>query len=60
VVCKKVFTRTTQFSKSAEKYGTRGHGVYLLLGRIDEEFGFPSMVVDKMAKLPVDEDPWNK
>jgi hypothetical protein len=33
---------------------------YLLLGRIDEEFGFPSMVVDKMAKLPVDEDPRNK
>jgi DNA polymerase-3 subunit alpha len=54
------FFDTTHFPKSLEKYGFRGHGVYLLLGRIDEEFGFPSMVVDKMAKLPVDEDPRNK
>jgi hypothetical protein len=33
---------------------------YPLTVKDDEEFGFPGMVVDKMAKLPVDEDPRNK
>jgi len=53
------FFDTTHFPKSLEKYNFRGHGVYLILGRIEEEFGFPSMVVEKMAKLPVEEDPRN-
>jgi DNA polymerase-3 subunit alpha len=53
------FFDTTHFPKSLEKYNFRGHGVYLILGRIEEEFGFPSMVVEKMAKLPVMEDPRN-
>jgi len=31
-------------------------GTYLLLGKIVEEFGFPSLEVEKMAKLPVKPD----
>ncbi len=53
------FFDTTHFPKSLEKYNFRGHGVYLILGRVEEEFGFPSLVVEKMAKLPVMEDPRN-
>jgi DNA polymerase-3 subunit alpha len=53
------FFDTTHFPKSLEKYNFRGHGVYLILGRVEEEFGFPSLVVEKMAKLPVLEDPRN-
>jgi DNA polymerase-3 subunit alpha len=51
------FFDTTHFPKSLEKYNFRGHGIYLILGRVEEEFGFPSLVVEKMAKLPVEEDP---
>ena len=51
------FFDTTHFPRSLEKYNFRGHGIYLLLGRIEEEFGFPSLVVEKMAKLPVKKDP---
>lgn len=53
------FFDTTHFPKSLEKYNFRGHGVYLILGRVEEEFGFPSLVVEKMAKLPMMEDPRN-
>ena len=53
------FFDTTHFPKSLEKYNFRGHGIYLILGRVEEEFGFPSLVVEKMAKLPVEEDPRN-
>ncbi len=53
------FFDTTHFPKSLEKWNFRGHGVYLILGRVEEEFGFPSLVVEKMAKLPVMEDPRN-
>jgi DNA polymerase-3 subunit alpha len=53
------FFDTTHFPKSLEKYNFRGHGVYLILGRVEEEFGFPGLVVEKMAKLPVMEDPRN-
>jgi DNA polymerase-3 subunit alpha len=51
------FFDTTHFPGSLEKYNFRGHGIYLLLGRIEEEFGFPSLVVEKMARLPVKQDP---
>ncbi len=53
------FFDTTHFPNSLKYYKFRGHGVYLILGRVEEEFGFPSLVVEKMAKLPVKEDPRN-
>jgi DNA polymerase-3 subunit alpha len=50
------FFDSTHFSKSLEKYPFKGSGTYLLLGKIVEEFGFPSLEVEKMAKLPVKPD----
>lgn len=51
------FFDTTHFPKTLDQWPFRGHGVYLLLGKIDEEFGFHSMEVEKMAKLPIVPDP---
>ena len=53
------FFDTTHFPDSLKKYNFQGHGVYLILGRIEEEFGFLSRVVEIMAKLPVKADPRN-
>jgi DNA polymerase-3 subunit alpha len=41
-------------------YPFRGDGVYLVLGRIVEEFGFPGLEVEKMAKMAVKPDPREK
>jgi DNA polymerase-3 subunit alpha len=40
-----------------KNYPFRGDGIYLVLGKIVEEFGFPSMEVQKMAKMPMKKDP---
>ncbi len=50
------FFDSTHFSRSLEKYPFKGSGTYLLLGKVVEEFGFPSLEVEKMAKLPVKPD----
>ncbi|MDX9812199.1 MAG: DNA polymerase III subunit alpha [Bacteroidales bacterium] len=47
---------TTHFSSSLAKYPFRGSGTYLILGTIVEEFGFASVEVEKLAKLPVKPD----
>ena len=51
------FFDTTHFPQSFKTYPFSGSGIYLLLGKIVEDFGFPSMEVQKMAKLPVHADP---
>ena len=51
------FFDTVHFPKSVKQYPFRGDGVYLVKGKIVEEFGFPSMNVDKMAKMPLKGDP---
>jgi DNA-directed DNA polymerase III PolC len=51
------FFDTVNFPDSLKKYPFRGHGVYLILGKVVEEFGFPSIEVEKMAKLPFMKDP---
>jgi hypothetical protein len=48
---------TVHFPNSLKAYPFRGDGVYLLLGKIVEEFGYASMDVYKMAKLPLKENP---
>ncbi len=48
---------TVHFPNSLRKYSFKGPGIYLVLGTITEEFGFPSMTVEKMAKLPLVKDP---
>ncbi len=51
------FFDTVHFPDSLAKYPFRGQGVYLLLGKVVEEFGFPSLAVEKMAKLEIMADP---
>jgi hypothetical protein len=51
------FFDTVHFPPSLKQYPFRGYGIYLILGKVVEEFGFPSIEVEKMAKLPVVSDP---
>ncbi len=51
------FFDTVNFPNSLKDYPFRGYGVYLVLGVVTEEFGFPSITVEKMAKLPFRKDP---
>ncbi len=48
---------TVHFPYSLKTYPFRGDGIYLLMGKITEEFGYPIMTVEKMAKMPVVKDP---
>ncbi len=50
------FFDTVHFPQSAKQYPFKGRGVYLMKGKIVEEFGFPSIEVEKMAKLPFVKD----
>jgi DNA polymerase III alpha subunit len=51
------FFDTTHFSHSLKAYPFKSLGVYLILGKVVEEFGFPSIEVEKMAKLEIKGDP---
>ncbi len=51
------FYDTTHFPPSLQTYPFKGYGMYLILGRITEEFGFASIEVEKMAKMPIIPDP---
>ena len=51
------FFDTVHFPESLQGYPFKGGGIYLILGRVAEEFGFPSLEVEKMAKLGVVPDP---
>jgi hypothetical protein len=53
------FFDTVNFPNSLKTYPYKGYGVYLILGEVTEEFGFPSVTVEKMAKLPRIPDPRN-
>jgi len=48
---------TTHFPDCLKNYPFRGHGVYLILGKVVQEFGYASIEVEKMAKLPFKTDP---
>ena len=43
---------TVHFPQAYKAYPFQGDGVYLLLGVVTEEFGQPSLQVEKMAKMP--------
>ena len=47
---------TTHFPPSFKAYPFKGWGVYLVLGKVVEEFGVPSIEVEKMAKLDIEQD----
>jgi DNA polymerase-3 subunit alpha len=50
------FFDTVHFSGSLKDWPFKGSGTYLILGKVVEEFGFPSLEAEKMAKLPVKPD----
>jgi len=50
------FFDTVHFPPTLKQYPFKGRGVYLILGKVVEEFGFPSIEVDKLAKLPLVKD----
>ena len=50
------FFDTTHFSQSLKNYPFKGSGTYLILGKVVEDFGYPSIEVEKLAKLPVKAD----
>lgn len=50
------FFDTTHFSQSLKNWPFKGSGTYLIMGKIVEEFGFPSLEVEKMARLAVRPD----
>lgn len=49
------FFDSTHFPDAAAAYPFRGKGCYLLLGKVTTDFGFPSLEVEKMAKLEMKE-----
>ncbi|MGM0472697.1 MAG: DNA polymerase III subunit alpha [Bacteroidota bacterium] len=51
------FFDVVNFPGSLKRYPYQGEGIYLVYGEITEEFGFPSMTVEKMARLPYKPDP---
>jgi error-prone DNA polymerase len=51
------FFDTVHFAPSLTRYPFRGKGVYLILGKVVEEFGFPSVEVEKLARLEMVADP---
>ncbi len=48
---------TVHFPPTLKAYPFQGTGMYLLLGKIVEEFGYPMLEVEKMARMPVKPDP---
>jgi len=50
------FFDTTHFPPALARYPFQGKGCYMIQGKIVEDFGFPSMDVTKMKKLPFVKD----
>ncbi|MES2828133.1 MAG: DNA polymerase III subunit alpha [Bacteroidota bacterium] len=51
------FFDTTHFSNNTPAYPFRGAGCYLIQGKVVEDFGFPSIEVQKFAKLEIVQNP---
>ncbi len=51
------FFDTTHFPVSLKNYPFTGGGVYLILGKVVQEFGFPSIEVEKMARMTYVKNP---
>ena len=50
------FFDTVHFPPVLSAYPFQGSGIYLILGKVVEEFGFPSIEVQKIARLPIQKD----
>lgn len=51
------FFDVVMFPDVLKKYPTRGRGVYLIRGKVVDDFGYPSVEAQQMAKLPPQNDP---
>ena len=47
---------TTHFPISLDRYPFQGKGLYLIHGKVTEDFGFASLETDAMEKLPYRKD----
>lgn len=48
---------TAHFAGSLKRHPFKGGGCYLLLGRVEVDFHFPTVVISKMPKMPFRPDP---
>jgi DNA polymerase-3 subunit alpha len=48
---------TVHFPEVAQRYPFRGKGVYKIIGKVVEEFGFLSLEVSELEKVPFMDDP---
>jgi DNA-directed DNA polymerase III PolC len=48
---------TAHFANSLVNYPFQGGGCYLLLGKVEVDFHFPTITISKMAKMPFIPDP---
>jgi DNA-directed DNA polymerase III PolC len=51
------FYDSVHFPNTLKEYPFRGAGVYLMLGIVDVEFGYPVLRAQKLAKMPFNLDP---
>jgi DNA polymerase-3 subunit alpha len=51
------FFDTTHFPQSLKQYPIDGRGVYLIEGKVAEEFGYYTIEVNRCSKLPRQLDP---
>ena len=51
------FFDTVHFPNSLRFYPFKGKGVYLIMGTVTAEFDFPSLTVEKLARLPMKPNP---
>ena len=51
------FFDTAHFADCLQQYPFRGGGCYLLLGRVEVDYHFPTITITKMAKMPFIPDP---
>jgi DNA polymerase-3 subunit alpha/error-prone DNA polymerase len=51
------FFDTAHFADCLQKYPFQGGGCYLLLGRVEVDYHFPTITISKMAKMPFIADP---
>lgn len=50
----------TVFPNVLKNYPFQGDGIYLMLGKITEEFGHPGIEIQKLAKMEIQSDPREK
>lgn len=51
------FFDTAHFANCLVQYSFKGGGCYLLLGRVEVDYHFPTITISKMAKMPFIADP---